>query len=88
MAAAARRPATQGRRAPTAAYRVSPGLVVPLAAGMFAVHTPVGAFTRVFYCEPTTGRCSCGAPTGPCPHVTAALAVADAARPWPDARVA
>ena len=48
-------------------YRVTalPDSVVRLAGdGLFAVHTSDGRTTRVFYCEPATGRCSCGATSG------------------------
>jgi len=56
------------------------GVVHPLSvAGVFAVYTPAGPSTRVDYCEPATGRCSCGDPSGSCPHIKAATSLAA----WP-----
>ena len=60
-----------------ARYRVHPvpSLAIPLTvAGLYAVHAPVGQETRVYYCEPATGRCSCGAGAAPCPHIAVARA--------------
>jgi len=55
-------------------------VVYPLSvAGVFAVYTPAGSSTRVDYCEPATGCCSCGAPSGSCPHIEAATSLAA----WP-----
>lgn len=62
-----------------AAYRITsaPSIAVqPLPiAGLFAVYTAGDPSTRIDYCEPTTGRCSCGAPSGSCPHIKAAVSM-------------
>lgn len=58
------------RYAVTRALTVEPSAVT----GLVAVHAPDGDQARVYYCEPQTGRCSCGAPSGPCPHIVAAMA--------------
>jgi len=54
-----------------ARYRAHPVVAaIPLSiTGLYAVHVPTGQETRVYYCEPATGRCSCGAPSGSCPHI-------------------
>jgi len=61
------------RRGGVARYRVHPtAATIPLSvAGLYAVYVPVGQETRIYYCEPT-GRCSCGAPSGSCPHIATA----------------
>lgn len=49
---------------------------IPLAlAGLYAVYVPepASAMTHIYYCEPATRRCSCGAPTGSCSHIVAAV---------------
>ncbi len=69
------------RRGGVARYRVHPvaPVAIPLSvAGLYAVHVPAGQETRVYYCEPATGRCSCGAPSGSCPHIAAAVELAAA----------
>lgn len=40
-------------------------------AGLFAVYAPAGPSIRVYYCEPLTGRCSCGALSAACAHISA-----------------
>lgn len=73
--------AGQRQRRRAAPYRASPAAIVqPLSAGLFAVYTPIASSTRVFYCEPATGRCSCGAPAGSCPHIAATIMVDMASR--------
>ncbi len=59
------------RRGGVARYRVHPAAAtIPLSvAGLYAVYVPVGQETHVYYCEPATGRCSCGAGADPCPHI-------------------
>jgi len=60
-----------------ARYRAHPAVaVIPLAvAGLYAVHAPAGRETHLYYCEPATGRCSCGAPSGSCSHIAAAISL-------------
>jgi hypothetical protein len=73
------------RRGGVARYRVHPvtSLAIPLTvAGLYAVYVPVGQETRIYYCEPATGRCSCGAGAAPCPHI--AVVRARVARADPD----
>ncbi len=54
-------------------HPAAPAIPIPLSvAGLYAVHAPTGQETRVYYCEPATGRCSCGVPSGSCPHIAAA----------------
>ncbi len=73
-----RRPENAPRRR-AAAYRITsaPSITIqPLPiAGLFAAYTPGSLSTRIDYCEPTTGRCSCGAPSGSCPHIEAAVSM-------------
>ena len=62
-------------------YRVHPAapIAIPLSlTGLYAVHAPASQETRVYYCEPATGRCSCGAPSGSCPHIAVAAQCAAA----------
>lgn len=67
----------RGRRVRGAPYTLMRATVIePLrAAGLFTVHAADGPATRIFYCEPATGRCSCGAPDGSCPHIASVNAV-------------
>jgi len=54
---------------------------IPLAvAGLYAVHAPSGQETRVYYCEPASGRCSCGVPSGSCAHIAAAISLVEVPR--------
>ena len=69
------------RRGGVERYRVHPvtPVAIPLSvAGLYAVHAPAGQETRVYYCEPATGRCSCGVPSGSCSHIAAAAQCAAA----------
>jgi len=74
--------ARDARRGGVARYRAHPAasaIPIPLSiAGLYAVHAPTGRETHVYYCEPATGRCSCGAPSGACPHIAAAAQCAAA----------
>jgi len=65
-------------------YRVHPAasaIPIPLSiAGLYAVHAPADRETRVYYCEPASGRCSCGAPSGSCAHIAAAISLSEVPR--------
>ena len=61
-------------------YRAHPVVAaIPLSiTGLYAVHVPASQETRVYYCEPATGRCSCGVPSGSCSHIATAAQCAAA----------
>lgn len=65
------------RHGGVASYRAHPAATAtPLTlAGFYAVHSPLGSTTHVYYCEPATGRCSCGADAGSCPHIATVRAL-------------
>jgi len=65
-----------------ARYRVHPAVAaIPLTvAGFYAVHAPAGGETRVYYCEPASGRCSCGVPSGSCAHIAATISLVEIPR--------
>lgn len=49
---------------------------IPLTlAGLYAVHVvETGGTTQLYYCEPESGRCSCGTTSGFCTHIAIAQA--------------
>jgi len=65
-----------------ARYRVHPAIaVIPLiVAGFYAVHAPGDRETRVYYCEPASGRCSCGGLSGSCSHIAATISLVEIPR--------
>lgn len=73
----------RGRRGRGAPYTLMRATVIEplLAAGLFAVHVSDGPATHILYCEPATGRCSCGASDGSCPHIASVNNVLTPSRP-------
>jgi len=65
-----------------ARYRVHPAVAaIPLSiAGLYSVHAPADRETRVYYCEPASGRCSCGVLSGSCSHIAAAISLSEVPR--------
>ncbi len=48
--------------------------------GVQIVTLPAGGATHVYYCEPASGRCSCGVPSGSCSHIAAAISLSEVPR--------